>query len=157
EGMAIRERLPVWLAIWMPNFLFGAIGIVILAVTAREWRAPHLRHVWRVIDVVWQRLPRRRAGRGERFTATARDTTLIIDRYLLRQFLTFIGIGLAVTAALFIVVDLLQTLDRYLRVKPPLVYVFEHFVYALPVALHQGLPIVMLVATVSLLPTRTRS
>jgi len=81
---------------------------------------------------------------------------LIIDRYLIRQFLTFIGIGLAVTAALFIVVDLLQTLDRYLRVKPPLVYVFEHFVYALPVALHQGLPIVMLVATVFLFLTLTR-
>src|SRR5262249_30129017 len=143
EGMAIRERLPVWLAIWMPNILFGAIGAALLGVTAREWRAPHLRTVWRVIDVVWQRGPRRRARRAERFTATARDTTLIIDRYLIRQFLTFIGIGLAVTSALFIVVDLLQTLDKYLRVKPPLIYIFEHFLYALPVALHQGLPIVM--------------
>src|SRR5204863_9917984 len=134
-----------------------ALGRGAAGITARGLAAPHLRTVWRVIGVVWQRVPRRRAGRAERFTATARDTTLIIDRYLIRQFLTFIGIGLAVTAALFIVVDLLQTLDRYLRVKPPLVYVFEHFVYALPVALHQGLPIVMLVATVSLLPTRTRS
>ncbi len=156
EGLALRGRMPVWLAIWMPNILFGAMGTGLLGITAREWRAPHLRTVWRVIGVVWQRVPRRRAGRAERFTATARDTTLIIDRYLIRQFLTFIGIGLAVTAALFIVVDLLQTLDRYLRVKPPLVYVFEHFVYALPVALHQGLPIVMLVATVFLFLTLTR-
>src|SRR5262249_8838078 len=113
-------------------------------------------HVWRVLDVVWQSVPRRRALRDERFTTTARDTTLIIDRYVLRQFLTFIGTGLAVTSALFVVVDLLQTLDRYLRVKPPLVYVVEHFVYTLPVALHQGLPIVMLVATIFLFLTLTR-
>src|SRR5262249_11259679 len=99
EGMAIRERVPGWVGLWMPNIRFGAIGAALLGVTAREWRAPHLRTVWRVIDVVWQRVPRRRAGRAERFTATARNTTLIIDRYLIRQFLTFIGIGLAVTSA----------------------------------------------------------
>src|SRR5262249_38701571 len=90
EGMAIRERLPVGVALCMPKSRLGASGAALLGITAREWRAPHLRHVWRVIDVVWQRLPRRRAGRGERFTATARDTTLIVDRYLIRQFLTFI-------------------------------------------------------------------
>lgn len=156
EGVALRGRMPVWLAIWMPNFVFGAIGAVLLGVTAREWRAPHLRHVWSVIDVVWQSLPRRRARRDERFTTTARETTLIIDRYLLRQFLTFIGIGLAVTASLFVVVDLLQTLDKYLRVKPPFIYILEHFLYTLPVALHQGLPIIMLVATIFLFLTLTR-
>jgi len=155
EGVALRGRLPVWVAIWMPNFIFGAIGSVLLGVTAREWR-PHLRRIWRILDGVWESLPRRRAERGERLTATARDTTLIIDRYLLRQFLTFIGIGLVVTATLFVVIDLLQTLDKFLRVKPPLVYIFEHFLYAVPVALHQGLPIVMLVATIFLFLTLTR-
>jgi lipopolysaccharide export system permease protein len=79
-----------------------------------------------------------------------------VDRYLVRQFLGFMGIALAVAAALFIVIDLVQTLDRYLRVRPPLVYIVEHFVYRLPVALHDALPIVMLVATVFLFLTLTR-
>src|SRR5207244_8547626 len=112
EGLAPRGRRPVWLAIWMPNILFGAMGTGLLGITAREWRAPHLRTVWRVIGVVWQRGPRRRAGRAERFTATARETTLIIDRYLVRQFLPFLCTGLAVSAALFLAGALFQTLPR---------------------------------------------
>ena len=66
------------------------------------------------------------------------------------------AIGLLVAAALFIVVDLLQTLDRYLRVRPPLVYILEHFVYRLPAALYDGLPVVMLVATIFLYLTLAR-
>src|SRR5262249_55889773 len=65
EGMAIRERLPVWLAIWMPNILFGAIGAALLGITAREWRAPHLPHGRRVIRGVWQRVAPRRPRWGE--------------------------------------------------------------------------------------------
>jgi len=34
------------------------------------------------------------------------------------------------------------TLDRYLRMKPPVIYIFEHFAYRLPAALHEGLPVV---------------
>jgi lipopolysaccharide export system permease protein len=68
----------------------------------------------------------------------------------MREFLAFVGIGLAVAATLYVVVDLLQTLDRYLRVKPPLIYILEHFLYGLPAMLHQGLPVIMLVATIFL-------
>jgi LPS export ABC transporter permease LptG len=156
EGVALRQRLPVWVAIWTPNGLLASLGVALLGVTAREWRAPRMRLVWHALDFLWQSLPRRPARREERFTAGARDTTLIIDRYLIRQFLTFVIMGLAVAAALYIVIDLLQTLDRYLRVKPPLAYVLEHFLFSLPVALHQGLPIVMLVATIFLFLTLTR-
>ena len=56
----------------------------------------------------------------------------------------------AVAAVLFVVIDLLQTLDRYLRIKPPLLYVVEHFAYRLPAALHDGLPVIVLVATIFL-------
>src|SRR5205814_3329011 len=59
-------------------------------------------------------------------------------------------------AVLFVVVDLAQTLDRFLRVKPPLAYILEHFAYRLPAWLHDGLPIVMLVATIFLFLTLTR-
>lgn len=155
ESMALRGRLPVWTAVWTPNALFATAGAALLVLTAREWRAPRLRAAWNLAEALWQRLPRRRPRREERLT-TGRDTTMIIDRYLIRQFATFVGMGLAVAAALFVVVDLLLTLDRYLRVKPPLFYVLEHFAYALPAALYQGLPIVMLVATVFLFLTLTR-
>ncbi len=156
ESLALRERLPVALAIWMPNVLFGVLGTGLLAVTAREWQAPRLRFLWRAAETLWERLPRQRGRREERLVGGGRDTTFIMDRYLLRQFFVFVALTLAVATAVFVVVDLLQTLDRYLRVKPPLMYIVEHFLFAVPLALHRGLPIVMLVATIFLFLTLTR-
>jgi lipopolysaccharide export system permease protein len=156
EGMAIRGAVFPWLAIWAPNAMFAAAGAALLFVTAREWRAPRMSVMWGALDTLWQSLPRPRARREERFAAGARESTLLIDRYLVRQYLAFMGIGLVVAAALFVVIDLLQTLDRYLRVKPPLIYIAEHFLYRLPAALHDALPIVMLVATIFLFLTLTR-
>jgi lipopolysaccharide export system permease protein len=156
EGVANRGAIPAGLAIWAPNALFACVGGALFLVTAREWRAPRMSVMWRALDVLWQSVPRPRVRREQRFATAARETTLLIDRYLVRQFLVFMGFTLAVAAALFVVIDLVQTLDRYLRIKPPLVYIAEHFVYRLPAALHDALPIVMLVATIFLFLTLTR-
>jgi lipopolysaccharide export system permease protein len=79
-----------------------------------------------------------------------------MDRYLIRQYLLFLGIGTAIGAVLVVVVDLLQTLDRFLRSKPPLPIIFEHFLYRLPNELYKGLPMIVLIATVFLFLTLTR-
>jgi len=149
ENSALRQRLPVWLAIWTPNLLFCAIGSALLMATTFEWRLPRLRPLWRAVETLRQKLPRRREI-GIRVMAGARESTHILDRYLVREFLVLMGIGLAVATTLFIVIDLLQTLDRFIRIKPPLMYVFEHFLYRVPAALHDGLPVVTLVATIFL-------
>jgi LPS export ABC transporter permease LptG len=157
EGAALRARIPAVAAIWGPNVIFGVTGLVLLIATAREWRWPAMPALWRVIDAGRRALPGRPTWRGRGHAAGgARDSTHIIDRYLVREYLAFMGIGLAVAAALFIVVDLVKTLDKYLRVKPPLWYILEHFAYRLPAALHDGLPVVMLVATIFLFLTLSR-
>jgi len=160
ENIALSGRLPVAIAIWLPNAIFGASGLVLLIATAREWRLPRTTFVWRAVDAlvgmvrVWW--PAAGTQRVRKATI-ARDSSRILDRYLVREYVTFLAIGLAVAATLFIVIDLLQTLDRYLRAKPPLAYILEHFVYRLPAALHDTLPIVMLVATIFLFLTLSRS
>jgi len=151
EGAALGLRIPAWLAIWTPNALFTAAGLVLLVATTLEWKWPAMPRLWRGLDALWRAVPGRSLWRrvGHRAGAS-RDSTHIIDRYLVREYLMLVGIGLAVTATLFMVVDLVQTLDRYLRLKPPLVYIFEHFLYRLPAALHESLPVVTLVATLFL-------
>ena len=156
EGSALRLRVPVWLAVWTPNILFTIIGGVLLVATAREWPWPQLPLAWRALAAVGRALPRRGAS-AARLATGARESTHILDRYLLREYVVFAGIGLGVAATLFVVIDLLQTLDRYIRTKPPLIYVLEHFVYRVPAALHDGLPVVMLVATIFLFLALTRA
>jgi LPS export ABC transporter permease LptG len=150
EGAALRLRVPSWVAIWTPNALFGLVGAVLLVTTTREWTAPRVPWFWRALDAVVRLRPQPGAAEHHGMLGAARESTHILDRYLVREFLTFVGIGLAVAATLFVVIDLLQTLDKYLRVKPPMIYIAEHFVYRLPAALHDGLPVVMLVATIFL-------
>jgi lipopolysaccharide export system permease protein len=85
-----------------------------------------------------------------------RASTYIIDRYLVGQYLTFLGTGTLVAAVLVLVVDLIQYLDRFLRAKPPLIYIVQHLFYRLPGSLYEGLPIIVLVSTVFLFLTLTQ-
>ncbi|PYN52272.1 MAG: LPS export ABC transporter permease LptG [Candidatus Rokuibacteriota bacterium] len=156
EGAALNTRIPSAVAIWAPNVLLTIVGLGLLVATAREWRWPAMPGVWRGLEALRRAVPSRPLWRRRRGPGEARDSTHIIDRYLVRQYVTFMGIGLAVAAALFVVIDLVKTLDKYLRVKPPLMYILEHFAYRLPAALHDGLPVVMLVATIFLFLTLSR-
>lgn len=162
EGMSLRGRIPAWLGIWLPNALFLAAGLVLLRVTTAGLPTGWTHELWRLRDALRGRLPtlpflRREIGAAADPDRRWRASTFLIDRYLLREYAKFIGIGLAVGMVLFLVVDLLQTLDRFLRIKPPLVYILQHFVYRLPGALHDGLPIVVLIATVFLFLSLTRA
>ena len=85
-----------------------------------------------------------------------RASTYLIDRYLVGQYLTFLGIGTAVASVLILVVDLIQYLDRFLRAKPPFIYIVQHLLYRLPGSLYEGLPIIVLVSTVLLFLTLTQ-
>jgi lipopolysaccharide export system permease protein len=156
EGLALSQRLPPWLAIWSPNFLLGGVGAALVGLDVRGLPAARLRWRWRLGALVDGL---RRAVSPTPATQTARasrSSTHLIDRYLVRSYLTFFAISLGVASVLFVIVDLLQTLDRYLRVKPPLIYILEHFLYRLPGAVYDGLPVVTLVATIFLFLTISR-
>ena len=159
EDLAMSRRLPTALGVWLPNVLFALIGTILLRAATRGIQLPGRHQMW----AAWNwlvalrpglRLPTR--GEGGPRVRRRRASTFIIDRYLMREYLKFIGIGLGVGAVLFVVVDLLETLDRYLRAKPPLIYILQHFAYRLPSALYTGLPIVVLIATVFLFLSLTR-
>jgi lipopolysaccharide export system permease protein len=156
EGMALKMLIPAWLAIWLPNLVFGALGAGLLGATVREWRAPSVPLVWRLVDAVHRRLPRRSARPLFAPTVGPRDSTHIIDRYIVRAHVLFMAVGLGVAAVLVLLIDLLNTLDRYLRIKPPLHYILEHFVYRVPADVHSGLPVIVLVATIFLFITLNR-
>jgi LPS export ABC transporter permease LptF/LPS export ABC transporter permease LptG len=153
EGLALTRRLSPAVAVWTPTALFGAAGLVLLRGSVR-----HVPTVWaNLLGGVRRRVARPAAPLGRAVARSrprrfwgARDSSHLVDRYLLREFLTYLGYGLLIAAVLFVVVDLLRSLDRFLRIKPPLLYILEHFVYRVPAALYEGLPVVVLVATIFL-------
>ena len=102
--------------------------------------------------VAWPRARSPRIGR----IRGPRASTFLIDRYLVREYLMFLAFGLGMGAVLFIVVDLLQTLDRFLRIKPSFGLIVQHFAYNLPPELYKGLPLIVLIATVFLFLSLTR-
>ncbi|OGK78713.1 MAG: hypothetical protein A2X52_18745 [Candidatus Rokubacteria bacterium GWC2_70_16] len=160
EGTALRGRLPAWSAVWLPNLLFFLVGASLLRATTRAASATWMRLLWRLRGLLpASRRPGpdlRAAPRGPGPARKSRGSTFLLDRYLLREYVKFLGIGLGIGAVLFVIVDLLQTLDRFLRVKPPLAYILQHFAFRLPGALYDGLPIVVLMATVFLFLSLTR-
>jgi LPS export ABC transporter permease LptF/LPS export ABC transporter permease LptG len=161
EGMALRGRLPPALAVWLPNALFFMLGLFLLRAATVGVSTAWLDLFWRLRAKLEPRRsgrvvkPRRERRRLARFQGP-RASTYLIDRYLVREYLVFLGIGMLVGAVLIVVVDLLGTLERFLRVKPPFTYVLQHFVYLLPRELYKGLPMIVLIATVFLFLTLTR-
>jgi len=163
EGLALGRRLPVFFAIWLPNLVFGLLGLWLIRATTVGVSVAWMDFVWRL----WALVPRWRTGRVARRAVWAhvpwrwrlprlRSSTFIIDRYLVRQFLLFIGLGVLIGAVIFVVVDLLQTLDRFLRIKPPLWLILQHFAFNMPGEIYKGLPLIVLISTMFLFLTLTR-
>jgi lipopolysaccharide export system permease protein len=162
EGVALRGRIPAAVAMWLPNAIFGVLGLLLLRGATAGMPASWNRLLWRLRAAVPRGLrsvfPRRAAmERGPAAHARRpRASTYIIDRYLVGQYLTFLATGTGVAAVLILVVDLIQYLDRFLRDKPPLIYIVQHLLYRLPGSLYEGLPIIVLVSTVFLFVTLTQ-
>jgi LPS export ABC transporter permease LptF/LPS export ABC transporter permease LptG len=163
EGFALRGRLPAGIAVWVPNAILALVGLGMLRAEVAGVSTAWLDAFWRLWAKIGERrsgrvakpLEERRRGRLGRLTGP-RESTFIMDRYLIRQYLIYLGIGTVIGAVLIGVVDLLQTLDRFLRVKPPFTTIVEHFVYRLPGELYKGLPMIVLIATVFLFLSLTR-
>jgi lipopolysaccharide export system permease protein len=167
EGLALRQRLPAGVAVWLPNVLFGLIGFALLRSSTVGLPTVWLDLFRRLWWSLWAKVVSGRSGRiakalGERRRPRLvrfrgpRESTFIVDRYLIRQYLLFLGIGALVGAVLIAVVDLLQTLDRFLRLKPPFIFILQHFLYRVPGELYKGLPLIVLIATVFLFLSLTR-
>jgi lipopolysaccharide export system permease protein len=163
EGVALRGRMPAAIAVWVPNAILAAVGLTLLRGSVAGVPPAWLDLFWRV----WAKIGERRSGRVAKpleerrrrrlgRLAGPRASTFIMDRYLIRQYLIYLGIGTGVGAVLIMVVDLLQTLDRFLRSKPPFFTILEHFLYRMPGELYKGLPMIVLIATVFLFLSLTR-
>jgi len=150
ESQALAGQLPAWLVIWLPNALAIVLGGGLVLSQLAPVPSPRIAWAGRARRRRLRWRSPRPGGRPpvEPRPTTSRDSTHLIDRYLIRTYLTYFALTVLVAATVFVVIDLLDTLDRYLQHKPPLRYILQHFVYRLPVGVHDRLHIVTLVTTV---------
>jgi lipopolysaccharide export system permease protein len=71
----------------------------------------------------------------------------ILDRYLLREFLVYLMLGLLGFIVIFIVVDLIEKMDVFLDHKAPWFLIAQYFLNLTPDVIVKMLPVALLLAT----------
>ncbi|NOY76581.1 MAG: LPS export ABC transporter permease LptG [Calditrichaeota bacterium] len=71
----------------------------------------------------------------------------ILDRYISKQFLNVLLFTLIAFIAIFLIVDLIENLDRFIDKRVPYLLVIEYYIYYLPNIFTLVLPVAMLLAS----------
>ena len=71
-----------------------------------------------------------------------------LDKYILKQFSSIFLIAILGFLSVFLIVDLIENLDRFMDNKVPSPVVFRYYVYTLPYFISIGLPMAVLISTV---------
>ena len=71
-----------------------------------------------------------------------------LDRYLLFQFFTILGLSILGFVSIFLVVDLIENLDRFIDNGVPSKIIFNYYIYTIPWFISIALPMSMLISTV---------
>jgi lipopolysaccharide export system permease protein len=71
----------------------------------------------------------------------------ILDRYLLREFLVYLALGLLGFIGIFTIVDVIEKIDVFLDQRAPGSLVLRYYLYKAPEVIVQVLPVALLLAT----------
>ena len=71
-----------------------------------------------------------------------------LDLYIIRQFLSTLGMSLLGFVSVILIVDLIENLDRFIDNAIPASITMKYYIYAIPWFINIGLPMSMLISTV---------
>ena len=71
-----------------------------------------------------------------------------LDIYLFKQFLVILIMAIMGFLSIFLIVDLIENLDRFMDNNVPKKIVMEYYLYTIPYFLSIGLPMSVLISTV---------
>jgi lipopolysaccharide export system permease protein len=72
---------------------------------------------------------------------------MILDRYILREFISYLLIGLLAFVGIFIIVDIFEKIDTFVDAEAPATLVFRFYLSYVPVVMVDILPVAVLLAT----------
>ena len=71
-----------------------------------------------------------------------------LDRYLLKQFFAILGLSILGFVSIFLIVDLIENLDRFIDNGVPGKVIIDYYIYSIPWFISVALPMSMLISTV---------
>ncbi len=158
-GMARQAKLPAGAGVWMANALFALAGLVLLyRVDRSSLEVGSIKDLWASVRERFRRVPppqeptvrveRRKVPRVERETraATQMGFPLILDNYILRDFLGYLGMILATFVTLMMVFTFFELLGDIIRNRVPLITVGEYMLNVAPSMIYLMAPLSVLVA-----------
>ncbi len=165
EILAVSGRVPVGVGMWLANIVLGALAVLLLRQVTRGFE-PRI-----TLASVWEAMFRRRSrpagaeietGRtsapGSRGRARCDDDAElapsrlstpiigIMDRYLLRQCVSYFVLVVVAVCAIYVAVDFSEKVDDIQRNEPGVVVVASYYLLSLPRIFHDILPVAFLIA-----------
>lgn len=154
-GMARQGKMPAAAGVWMANALFALAGLVLLyRVDRSSLEVGSVKNLWQAIKERFQRIPgtlepepveRRAVERLSRESSQMRFP-LILDTYILRDFLSYLGMILATFVTLMMVFTFFELLGDIIRNRVPLITVGEYMLNVMPSMIYLMAPLSVLVA-----------
>lgn len=143
ETWAQEGRMPAWFAMWLPNLVLVALGVVAARRTGRE------RSRWSFAALFPRRTrpaPVADASRRAWFAGFLRFPALL-DRYVLSRFLATLVLVVASVLLLSLIVDYSEQVDEILKNHPPTEVVLGYYrAFLLSISMDVA-PFAMLIAT----------
>jgi LPS export ABC transporter permease LptG/LPS export ABC transporter permease LptF len=160
EKFAMDGRIPPWLGIWAGNILFAVLGARLFAHSARE--IPFFaRLVGRRPAIARSTLPHPAPSSssvpaGRRFRPKTRFPN-ILDRYILRKYLSISVFTMSSLLAIFAIVTFFEQIDNVYRNHKSIGLLLSYVWFRFPEFIHYGLPVTALTATLLAFGLMTKS
>ncbi|MCU1284724.1 MAG: transporter, YjgP/YjgQ family [Acidobacteriales bacterium] len=153
-AMSRQGKVPPALGVWMANFVFGITGLVLLwrvdraslevgtpIATVKAWIAAKLNP-----EEPMPRVERRAAIRVQRAFSSPRRFPLILDNYILRTFLLYLGLVLSSFIVLTLVFTFFELLGDIIKNRVPLITVADYLLNVTPSMIYIMTPLSVLIA-----------
>ena len=154
QNVARQRALPVPVAIWLPNALFGIAGVIFLARMEKPGDRDVLSTLQSIVAVPmsWFK-PKERKKKESAGLPFRRIPMLpqLVDTYVLSNFLLYFGLILATLVSMFLVFNFFELTGDMIRNKIPLRTMGEYLLFLTPMFVYTLSPICVLIAVLATL------
>jgi LPS export ABC transporter permease LptF/LPS export ABC transporter permease LptG len=136
--------LPPWLGMWLPNFVLGALGVLMFV-----WRD-------RLADQPFNlRMPRWVQSFGRRRNRTIQGR--ILDTYITTQYLRYSALSVVALLGIFYIASFLDLSDKVFKGQVTWLTIATYFRYATPEWLYYVLPLALLLGALVTIAVLTKN